>query len=85
MNYPNFINSKLPNIGTNIFTVMGKLANEHNAINLSQGFPDFSCNEELIGLVNKYMSAGYNQYAPMEGLMSLRKVLAEKTARKILG
>ena len=79
MNYPNFINSKLPNIGTNIFTVMGKLANEHNAINLSQGFPDFSCNEELIGLVNKYMTAGYNQYAPMEGLMSLRKVLAEKT------
>jgi methionine transaminase len=78
MNYPNFINSKLPNIGTNIFTVMGKLANEHNAINLSQGFPDFSCNEELIGLVNKYMTAGYNQYAPMEGLMSLRKVLAEK-------
>ena len=79
MNYPNFINSKLPNIGTNIFTVMGKLASQHNAINLSQGFPDFSCNEELIGLVNKYMTSGYNQYAPMEGLMSLRKVLAEKT------
>ncbi len=79
MNYPNFINSKLPNIGTNIFTVMGKLANEHNAINLSQGFPDFSCNEELVGLVNKYMKLGHNQYAPMEGLISLRKVLAQKT------
>ncbi len=79
MNHPNLINSKLPNIGTTIFTVMGKLAAEHNAINLSQGFPDFSCSEELIGLVGKYMQAGHNQYAPMEGLMSLRKILSEKT------
>ncbi len=79
MNYPNFINSKLPNVGTTIFTIMGKLAADNNAINLSQGFPDFSCNEELIGLVNKYMMTGHNQYAPMEGLMSLRKILAEKT------
>lgn len=79
MDHPNLINSKLPNIGTTIFTVMGKLAAEHNAINLSQGFPDFSCSEELIGLVNKYMVSGQNQYAPMEGLMALRKILSEKT------
>lgn len=79
MDHPNRINSKLPNVGTTIFTVMGKLANEHNAINLSQGFPDFSCSEELIGLVNKYMMSGQNQYAPMEGLMPLRKILSEKT------
>lgn len=79
MDHPNRINSKLPNVGTTIFTVMGKLAAEHNAINLSQGFPDFGCSEELIGLVNKYMMSGQNQYAAMEGLMSLRKILSGKT------
>ncbi|MES2138566.1 MAG: methionine aminotransferase [Bacteroidota bacterium] len=79
MNYPNSINSKLPNVGTTIFTVMSKLASDNNAINLSQGFPDFSCNEELIGLVNKHMLKGNNQYAPMAGLMSLREIIAEKT------
>ncbi len=79
MNYPNSINSKLPNIGTTIFTVMSALANDNNAINLSQGFPDFNCNEELINLVNKYMLKGNNQYAPMAGLMSLREIIAEKT------
>ncbi|MBL0328156.1 MAG: methionine aminotransferase [Bacteroidetes bacterium] len=79
MNYPNLINSKLPNVGTTIFSVMSKLAVDHNAINLSQGFPDFACNEELIALVNKYMKAGHNQYAPMPGLIGLRELLAEKT------
>lgn len=79
MNYPNSINSKLPNVGTTIFTIMSKLATDNNAINLSQGFPDFSCNEELIGLVNKHMLKGNNQYAPMAGLMSLREIIAEKT------
>lgn len=79
MNYPNLINSKLPNVGTTIFTVMSKLASDNNAINLSQGFPDFSCNEELINLVNKYMRAGNNQYAPMPGLPQLREVLSQKT------
>ncbi len=79
MKYPNLISSKLPNIGTSIFAVMSKLAADNNAINLSQGFPDFSCSEELIGLVNKYMLAGFNQYAPMAGLMSLREIIAEKT------
>ncbi len=79
MNYPNLISSKLPNVGTTIFTVMSKLAADHNAINLSQGFPDFNCDKDLIGLVNKYMLAGNNQYAPMAGLMSLRETIAAKT------
>lgn len=79
MNYPNMINSKLPNVGTTIFTVMSKLAADNNAINLSQGFPDFGCDAELVSLVNKHMMAGNNQYAPMAGLMSLREMLSEKT------
>lgn len=79
MNFPNLINSKLPNVGTTIFTVMSKLAAENNAINLSQGFPDFSCNPDLIELVSKYMKAGNNQYAPMAGLIQLREMLAQKT------
>lgn len=79
MNYPNLVLSKLPKVGTTIFSVMSKLAAEHKAINLSQGFPDFHCNEELISLVNKNMVAGNNQYAPMPGLPALREVLAQKT------
>lgn len=79
MKYPNLITSKLPKVGTTIFTVMSKLATDYNAINLSQGFPDFNCDEELVSLVNKYMLKGFNQYAPMAGLISLREVLAEKT------
>ncbi|CAN5354702.1 pyridoxal phosphate-dependent aminotransferase [soil metagenome] len=79
MNYPNLINSKLPNVGTTIFTVMSKLAADNNAINLSQGFPDFGCHPDLVALVNKHMTAGNNQYAPMAGLIGLREMLAEKT------
>jgi methionine aminotransferase len=79
MNYPNLIHSKLPNVGTTIFTVMSKLAADTNAINLSQGFPDFDCDKELVSLVNKYMKTGNNQYAPMAGLMVLREMLAQKT------
>src|SRR5471030_474713 len=78
MNYPNLISSKLPNIGTTIFTVMSKLAADTNAINLSQGFPDFNCDEQLISLVNKYMKQGRNQYAPMAGLPALREILSDK-------
>ncbi len=77
--YPNVITSKLPRVGTTIFTVMSRLAAEHNAINLSQGFPDFSSSEELVELVNKYMKDGFNQYAPMAGVMGLREIIAEKT------
>src|SRR6218665_475257 len=79
MQYPNMINSKLPNVGTTIFSVMSKLAADHNAINLSQGFPDFNCSEELVSLVNKYMKNGNNQYAPMPGLIGLREIIAQKT------
>lgn len=71
------INSKLPNIGTTIFTVMSGLAKEHNAINLSQGFPDFGCSPKLIELAQKYMIAGFNQYAPMIGALPLRETISE--------
>jgi len=70
------INSKLPNIGTTIFATMSKMANDFNAINLSQGFPDFPVSEELINLVNYYMNKGANQYAPMPGLPALRNEVA---------
>src|SRR6185436_10106559 len=72
------IASKLPNVGTTIFTVMSRLAAEHNAINLSQGFPDFDCAKELRDLVTKYVNAGVNQYPPMAGVMRLRERIAEK-------
>jgi methionine aminotransferase len=77
--FPNVITTKLPKAGTTIFTIMSGLANAHKAINLSQGFPDFSCSEELIGLVNKHMKNGLNQYAPMAGVMALREMIALKT------
>ncbi|HQH19783.1 MAG TPA: aminotransferase class I/II-fold pyridoxal phosphate-dependent enzyme, partial [Bacteroidales bacterium] len=75
----NYISSKLPQIGTSIFAVMSQLANEHKAINLSQGFPDFNCSEKLQELVNQSIKKGYNQYAPMPGIMPLREAIAEKT------
>jgi methionine aminotransferase len=76
--YPYPLRTKLPNIGTSIFAVMSQLANEHKAINLSQGFPDFEISSSLIELVNKYMKKGYNQYAPMPGVQVLRKNISEK-------
>jgi methionine transaminase len=72
------LSSKLPGVGTTIFTVMSALANEHGAINLSQGFPNFDCSDRLKGLVEKYMRLGHNQYAPMPGVPALRNRLAEK-------
>lgn len=72
------IHSKLPNVGTTIFSVMSALANEHGAINLSQGFPNFSSPQELTDLVCYYLQQGYNQYAPMPGLMELREAIAQK-------
>ena len=71
------INSKLPNVGTTIFSVMSALANEHNAINLSQGFPNFPSDPKLLSLVDQAMKDGHNQYAPMPGLLSLRQRIAE--------
>ncbi|MFN6114877.1 MAG: pyridoxal phosphate-dependent aminotransferase [Flavobacteriales bacterium] len=75
------IQSKLPHVGTTIFTVMSKLAQECGAINLSQGFPDFPIDSTLIDLVDKAMRAGHNQYAPMPGLPVLREAIAAKTQR----
>ncbi len=72
------ITSKLPSVGTTIFTVMSRLATEHNAINLGQGFPDFPMSEELIALVNEAMKNNFNQYPPMPGWMPLREAIAEK-------
>ncbi|MCB9295733.1 MAG: methionine aminotransferase [Lewinellaceae bacterium] len=73
--------SKLPHVGTTIFTVMSALANEHGAINLSQGFPNFPSSERLSDLVCQYMKKGHNQYAPMAGVPILRERLAEKAER----
>lgn len=72
------ITSKLPYVGTSIFTVMSKMANEYNAINLSQGFPDFNCPDELIELVHYYQKKGFNQYAPMQGVLPLRSEISKK-------
>ncbi len=72
------IHSKLPDVGTTIFTVMSSLAVEYNAVNLGQGFPDFMMSEELTALVNKAMTQGNNQYVHMNGLPLLRERLAEK-------
>ena len=72
------LQSKLPSVGTTIFTVMSGLANEHKAINLGQGFPDYNMSEELMSLVNQVMQKGFNQYVPMQGYMPLRESLAEK-------
>jgi methionine aminotransferase len=75
------IRSKLPDTGVTIFTTMSRLALEHGAINLSQGFPDFNCAPELIDAVARYMREGHNQYAPMPGTIPLREALAMKIER----
>ncbi len=72
------IHSKLPNVGTTIFTVMSALATEYNAVNLGQGFPDYEMSGELIALVNEAMKKGFNQYVPMQGYLPLREALSEK-------
>jgi len=70
--------SKLPELETTIFSVMSALAIKHNAVNLSQGFPNFKSDQNLIDLVNKAMIAGHNQYAPMPGTLRLRQAIANK-------
>jgi len=72
------IRSKLPEVGTTIFTVMSGLANQYNAINLGQGFPDYQMNEDLMNKVNEVMQKGWNQYVPMQGYMPLRESISEK-------
>jgi methionine aminotransferase len=76
--FPGPITPRLPHVGTTIFTVMSRLAAERGALNLSQGFPEFSAPPLLYDLVAKHMRAGSNQYAPMAGAMALREVVAEK-------
>jgi methionine aminotransferase len=72
--------SKLPHIGTTIFTTMSALAQEVGAVNLGQGFPDFACDPRLIDMMNDAMRAGHNQYPPMAGILQLRERIAEKVA-----
>jgi methionine aminotransferase len=76
--FQNSFQAKLPEIPTSIFAIMSGLATKENALNLSQGFPDFKSDAKLIALVNKAMQNGYNQYAPMPGIISLREAIAEK-------
>ena len=75
------IDSKLPNVGTTVFTVMSALAARHGAVNLGQGFPDFDCDPQLQRLLAEAVAAGQNQYAPMAGVAALREAVAAKTAR----
>jgi len=72
------ITSKLPNIGTTIFTTMSKMANDYSAINLGQGFPDFQADQNLLNLVTQAMLDGHNQYPYMSGISELRNVISEK-------
>jgi methionine aminotransferase len=76
--FPGAVPSRLPNVGTTIFTVMSRLAAETGALNLSQGFPEFSAPPELFDLVHRHMRAGSNQYPPMAGVAPLREAIARK-------
>ena len=75
------LSSKLPRVGTTIFTVMNQVAEQYNAVNLGQGFPDYMMSEELTSLVNEAMNKGMNQYTHMNGFPLLRTRLAEKVAK----
>jgi len=75
------LKSKLPDVGTTIFTIMSKMAADHGAINLSQGYPDFEAHRDLVDLVTAHMHSGHNQYAPMQGVPRLRERIAEKVDR----
>ena len=75
------IRTKLPKVGTTIFSVMSQLAAEHGAVNLGQGFPDFEVPRRLVDGLAEAMRAGHNQYAPMTGIPALREAIAEKTLR----
>ncbi len=78
---PIIFKSKLPKTGTSIFALMSAMAQKYNAINLSQGFPDFEVHPKLKALVTKALEAGHNQYAPMPGLPALRRAIAEKVRK----
>jgi len=74
------LDSRLPNVGTTIFTVMSALATEKGAVNLGQGFPDFECDPALVDAVTEAMKGGLNQYPPMAGIPALREAIAAKIA-----
>ncbi|MGH9308030.1 MAG: methionine aminotransferase [Vicinamibacterales bacterium] len=74
------LRSRLPSVGTTIFTVMSKLAADVGAINLSQGFPDYDCDPALVDAVARHMRAGLNQYPPMQGVLALRQAIARHYA-----
>ncbi len=74
------LRSKLPDVGTTIFSVMSQLAAQHDAVNLGQGYPDFNADPRLLELVTQAMSEGHNQYAPMTGIPALREAIAQKTS-----
>jgi len=78
--YPHPLTSRLPQVGTTIFSVMSALASEHGALNLSQGFPDFDAPAELLSLLDQHARAGHNQYAPMTGVPVLREAIAAKVS-----
>lgn len=75
------MHSKLPEVGRTIFSIMTALAKENKAINLSQGFPDFECDRQLIDWCHHFMQKGFNQYAPMNGVQELREKIIEKTQK----
>jgi methionine aminotransferase len=75
------LKSRLPQVGTTIFSVMSALAQEHQAVNLGQGFPDFDCDPELLSAVNLAMQQGHNQYPPMPGVLALREAVVQKIER----
>jgi methionine aminotransferase len=75
------ITSRLPNVGTTIFTVMSALATQKGAVNLGQGFPDFACDPRIVDAVSNAMRDGHNQYPPMAGAASLRHAISEKIER----
>ena len=74
------IQTKLPAVGTTIFTVMSALSAEKNAVNLGQGFPDFNCDPKLVDAVTNAMQQGLNQYPPMVGIPALRQAVSDKVA-----
>jgi methionine aminotransferase len=78
MNSEVVLKSKLPAVGTTIFSVMSALASEHKAVNLGQGFPDFDCDPALVNAVTQAMQRGQNQYPPMPGIPELRAAIASK-------
>ncbi|MDE2382801.1 MAG: aminotransferase, partial [Xanthomonadaceae bacterium] len=75
------VETKLPKVGTTIFTVMSQLAAQHGAVNLGQGFPDFPVPARLVEALTRAMQAGHNQYSMMTGIPALRQAIASKTAR----